>query len=139
MENHPVEWQNQLLHYFYGYFQEQTVQLAQGNHGEIIGEKPSHHPPIHPCHSLSRFLSGELSEEALPAELLQGSLEPLVTNTLEECEGMVALFMVAEATLLKRSCWHCVLFKYGEALDIDRYSDKKLVNGCKLGVFLVIG
>eukprot|EP00435_Cladocopium_sp_Y103_P036720 s1262_g9.t1 len=41
--------------------------------------------------------AGELSEEALPAELLQGSLEPLVANTLEECQGMVALFMVAEA------------------------------------------
>ena len=99
MDNHHVEWQNQLFHF--GHFQEQTAQLPQGKHGKLMGE------------SWEKPMEGELSEEALPAELLQGSLEPLVTNTLEECQGMVALFMVAEATLLKRSCWHCVLFKYG--------------------------
>jgi hypothetical protein len=63
------------------------------------------------------FLSGESSEEALTAELLQSCLEPLVTNTLEECQGMVALFMVAEATFFSTTVVALCFFFMGEALE----------------------
>jgi len=81
-----------------------------GRNRRVLSSLPS---PVMNC----GFLSGELSEEALPAELLQSSLEPLVTNTLEECQGMVALFMVAEATFLSTTVLALCFFFMGEALE----------------------